>query len=449
MIPSVGPISPRSTTAWAGCCATVAPGPRPNRIPAGPSRSCRIWSRVRPSEQADRRNLAQSLTLLAALKCDHKEWSEAEALYREAITIQEQLIRDDPGSHDYREEEAASHWRLAIAFRRSGRPIEAGQEYRNVIELEEKLTAEFPSNLLHRFELPRLMRELAVLLSDHGDEAGGAAIFPKAIGAIDRLAAEYPSMPNYRLEQELCLMSYGKFLGETDRPVEASEQFRRAIAVGEKLVAEDPAGPWYKHTLGLSCGYFANVIRDGNNPAGSLEWYDKALPLLTEAYRRDPREDLANSALYKCHGDHARALDLLGRPDEAILELDRAMGIAPASMKPGTRAIRTISLVRAGQLQEALAELDELTRSDSSDPSFHHDLARAYALAGANLPANAVEFGKRAIEQLEKAMDAGFQDRKPITNNPDFALLRDRADFRKLLAHQQEKCPPRTARHPR
>ena len=207
------------------------------------------------------------------------------------------------------------------------------------------------------------------MLSDHGDESEGAALFPEALEAIDRLAAEYPSMPSHRLEQELCLMSYGKLLGELDRPLEAAGQFRRAVAVGEKLVAEDPAGPWYKHTLGLSCGYFANLLRDGDNPAESLGWYDRALSLLDEAYARvsfgktspAPRSTSA-WGVTPVRGSIWSA----GR-SRPSWNATKRLRAGPADEGAGPPRLRTVAQVRADRLEEAVAELGDLTRSEYSD----------------------------------------------------------------------------------
>ena len=50
---------------------------------------------------------------------------------------------------------------------------------------------------------------------------------------------------------------------------------------------------------------------------------------------------------------------------------------------------------------------------------------------------------ERAMAWLRKAVTAGFDDVADLKKNPDLAALRDREDFKKLLADLEAKAAPR------
>ncbi len=56
---------------------------------------------------------------------------------------------------------------------------------------------------------------------------------------------------------------------------------------------------------------------------------------------------------------------------------------------------------------------------------FHYYLARAYAKAGVT---------DRALQYLRKALEEGLKDREKIAEVPEFAALKDNAEFQQLLA---------------
>jgi serine/threonine protein kinase len=259
------------------------------------------------------RRLAHSLVSLGNAQRAREDWAEAERHYRDALVIQKKLVDDFPETSSYRSDQADSHWGLAFTLKRAGRPAESEIECRNALDRKEKLAAEFSAEHEFRHEAANLGRELGVLLYDRGRDQAGAKLFPKAIDTLEQLVAEFPSMPIYRSDLSRCRRDFGKVLGYLKKPVDAENQFHKAVAHEEKLVADNPTVLPYQADLGLSYSYFANLLRDGDTPADSLEWYGKAIRTLTAAYERDRQVILTKTALYKCHEDRARALNLLGK----------------------------------------------------------------------------------------------------------------------------------------
>jgi hypothetical protein len=98
------------------------------------------------------------------------------------------------------------------------------------------------------------------------------------------------------------------------------------------------------------------------------------------------------------------------------------------------RALRALNRARQGRFDEALAELEEVTRAEPEDPVHSFNFARALALAAADSDDDdrRDDLASRAVEQLRFAVDAGFADADRLDQEPDLDVLRGRDDFDRL-----------------
>ena len=99
---------------------------------------------------------------------------------------------------------------------------------------------------------------------------------------------------------------------------------------------------------------------------------------------------------------------------------------------------RAISLATEG-LFPVLSELAELTKHPSWNADRWYNFACAYSLASAKIAEKQQEYADRAMELLQKAVKEGWNAADHTTNDPDLDPLRDRDDFKKLLADLERK----------
>ncbi len=394
-----------------------------------------------PEKLAYRQRLARSYIGMANVTRAKSEWAGAEKYYRDALTIQTKLADEHPDSEAYHLDCTNSHWGLAYTLRRAKKPAESEAEYRLALGRMKQLAADFPADSRYRQQAANLARELGIFLYDQGDEQNdrakleaGAALFPDALDVLNDLVAKYPSLPVYQIDALACHRDYGKVLGLLDRRIEAVEQFQKAIAHGEKLVAENPTVLPHQVDLGLCYSFYASFLQDSPTPADSLEWAGKAIRTLTAAHEQDRQVFLTRRALAKCHAGRADTLDSLGRFAEALPDREKALEIGPPEMRDGCRFDRANTRLRVGQVAEAMAEVDELSKIESKNPGHGYNLARLYAFASTKIDAKKTEYANRAMELLLKAVAAGFQDAARLVKSDDLLPLRDRDDFMKLLA---------------
>jgi len=99
-----------------------------------------------------------------------------------------------------------------------------------------------------------------------------------------------------------------------------------------------------------------------------------------------------------------------------------------------TRALLATSRINAGQVSEGIAEIAESAKSSNWNRDNWYNFACAYAVAAAKSAQKKQEYGDRAMELLNKAVEAGIKDPAQLKQDPDLNSLHDRDDFKKLVA---------------
>ena len=176
----------------------------------------------------------------------------------------------------------------------------------------------------------------------------------------------------------------------------------------------------------------------GGRAGESLGWFDKAIATLAPVHRAEPRDVTAKQFLRNSHWGRARAYDQLQKYAEAVKDWDRAIELSPPAEQPGLRASRATSRLQAGLVAEAVAEVAELTKSSNWNAGQWYDFACVYAVASGKIADKKQEYADRAMELLQKAVKAGYKDAAHMKKDTDLDPLRDREDFKKLMAELEK-----------
>jgi hypothetical protein len=112
------------------------------------------------------------------------------------------------------------------------------------------------------------------------------------------------------------------------------------------------------------------------------------------------------------------------------------------------RAGRAISLVRSGKVTESVAEVGELTKHPNWTAWQWYNFACVYSLASAKFDDKKKEYADRAMELLQQAVKAGWNDARHAAKDTDLASLRDRDEFKKLLADLETKPAGQPGKQP-
>ena len=95
-----------------------------------------------------------------------------------------------------------------------------------------------------------------------------------------------------------------------------------------------------------------------------------------------------------------------------------------------------------------MAEVAELTKNAIPWAVTWYNCACVYSLASAKIADRKKEYADRAMELLQKAVKAGWHDAAHIANDSDLDPLRNREDFKKLLADLEKESAAQPAKEP-
>lgn len=364
-----------------------------------------------PDEEGDRYQLVGSLLALGRAQFDFREFDLARRQFDRALALADRLAADFPTVPKYRESAANAHFHIALVLRATGRDREAVAEHRKAIASREAVAAEFPDQPRPREQLALAYSNLGVLLQKTGDDREVEACYRRALALFERLAADFPNTPDhpvYRTHLAAARQNLGMVLARTGRPAGAEPELRAALDLREKLVADQPGSADSHHGLALTLEALGVFLRGRGDADGAVRLLRRAVAEGRETVRLVP----GNPAYRRACGDHyfnlADNLRLLGRHAEAVRVAAELAEFAPDDRREFVRGARlTARCVPAAAADPALSALGRGL------------VPELYAL--------------QAVGLLEKAAARGAKGLDALARDDDFAPLRPRPDFRKLV----------------
>jgi serine/threonine protein kinase len=392
-----------------------------------------------PSFREYRQGLADSHNSLGNLLADFGKQGQAETEYRLAIDLRQQLAVRFPAVPDYRDELARSHNCLGSLLRGLGKWDQAETEYRAARNMLNKLVVESPAVADYRHGLALSHYNLGSLLQqDLGKWDQAETEYRAAIAIYKKLTAEFPADPKYRLELAATLNNRVHLLDKVGKREQVETECRAAIAIFQQLVAEFPAIP--DHAIGFG-GALCNlglVVRDRGRPNDALAWFDQAITTLSPVVQKEVRLVTARQFLRNSYWGRAETLDQLQRHDEAAKDWASALNLSAPNEKTGLQRGLMLSRVHAGHVEAALKDADQLATSDCKD--LLYGCTCVYALAHARTKDD--KHAARAVELLRQAAAIGYRDVGHIKQDTDLDSLRNRDDFRQLIAELEKRSGP-------
>jgi eukaryotic-like serine/threonine-protein kinase len=384
-----------------------------------------------PDDAENRSELAAALNNLGLVLLSFGKLTDAEEPLREAVKIRAAFAEQFPEDPTHRIYLARSRNNLGNLFDDRREWSAAEREYRLALAIQETLPDRTPEQ---RAATAFLHHNLGMVLKNVGRESEVAPHFEAALAIKQGLTRDFPEVDSYRADLARSENAFGLELFGMGRRVEAETHYRNALAIQEKLVAEFPAVPGHRLEWGGSCCNFGILLSSGGRHTESLPWFDKAVSALTPLHEQPKPLASAGEFLGKSHRGRALALFKLRRHDEAARDFDRAQALLPTERDVAAVFRRATSRAYAGLTKEAAADLEELQRQGPANGDQWYALACLYAILSEKSAEGKKDFADRAMELLNKAVTEGFLDADHMAKDADLAPLRDRGDFKVLLA---------------
>jgi eukaryotic-like serine/threonine-protein kinase len=325
---------------------------------------------------------------------------EAEPLYRRAIALREDLMAESPSEPRYLSGLAVSYTNLGALLFETGRLQDAEPLFRRAIGLGERLADDSPSVLDNRRELGRSHHDLAMLLVDTGRVKEAQIAYRRAVALWEKLADESPSIPRSQSDLMNGEDGLGVLLLRSGRFAEAEPLFRSAIVLGERLVAGSPSVPLYLRNLATSYGNLGGLLMGMGRSSEAEEASRKAVALSERLVVHAPSVQWHWEVLAFSNCSLAVVLEQTGQDAGAENAFRRAISV----------------------LEKLRAESPSVPRYQSTLAKVHDDLS--WLLSRTGRPgASQLEYG-RAIAVLESMPDADSQNLLAwiMATNPDPGL---------------------------
>jgi tetratricopeptide (TPR) repeat protein len=406
--------------------------------------------------------LARTNVQLGIRLSDAGQDREAETAFRRSIELRTALAAELPENAEYRNHLAKAYHDLAVHLDHRGDPTTCAKAYHEALERLETLVAEAGDVAAYRQDLARTRMGLAQVLRKQGKLAEADELLDRAITEQEKQLEKFPDVPRRRQDLALSYHEWGIIRAEQGRMEEAEKQFARVIELRKQLVAEFPRRAMYRKELSLIYNDLGFLLMLQKKDKAAEEAYRHALDIQeTMVAKRGNiaghREDAANTytnlaALYQQRKAPAEALPLL---DKARTHLQVALDAN--AKNPIARRLYQETLIgmarsysELGDHARLAATADELARFGYAPGKDTYIAASMVSgciplvdkdtkLAAAQRKELAESYAERSLKLLRQAVERGFTDAARMQKDPRLEPLRERPDYRKLLAELEGK----------
>jgi tetratricopeptide (TPR) repeat protein len=257
-----------------------------------------------PNDPEHRHLLAISYDFLGELlRQGGTDLQAAEQHYRDALRIQDDLVRDNSARRDFRRERTRSHNNLGILLMDTGRNEEAEHSFTSAIEGLEQLVAENPSLGAFQADLARAYINRGVLARKQKRVSHAEQAYAKAVGILGELVAAHPEEREYRYKWAVSYLDLGNLLlEETPRFDDALANCETANQLLRALEAAFPAIPLYCRELANSYISLANVHARAGDLDAARDAFEQALKHLDELAVNFADLAKGDAAYHSLHG---------------------------------------------------------------------------------------------------------------------------------------------------
>jgi serine/threonine protein kinase/tetratricopeptide (TPR) repeat protein len=375
--------------------------------------------------------LARTRTKLGSLLADLGETAAAKAEYDAALARHTQLVDRFPGVPQYEDELARTEYRLGMHAAAIGSAEEALLRLAAARDRYLRLADAHADVPAHLQSLADALNQLGIVLVglQRPDDAERELVAGRE--RAERLVAERPGNDAYDSALGNVRNTLGLLYKQQGRREDALRELEAARDARLRVASRNPLVPRLQTMLGGSHCNVGNLVLM-TDPAASLPSFTAAVAVLQPVHEREPRDGVARLFLRNAWLGAGRAHTALQQWQEATAAWERCTALCDANERAWPAMQQALALART-DADAALAAADALI-AGSTGANAQVFLARVCALAASRVPARQPDLADRAIDALRTAIANGYADAAGLADDPDFAALRDRDDFRALTA---------------
>jgi eukaryotic-like serine/threonine-protein kinase len=339
---------------------------------------------------------------------------EAEAAHVEALAIRKQLVADFPDRPIFRRALAMSQNNLGWLFQTTQRLEKAETAFRDAVAAQKQVVAEIPNRPEFRRDLAKYQINLGNLLRDSGRVKEAKAAYDEALPLQMQLVTDFPNRPEYRDDLASGHSNLGHLLRDTERLKDAEAAYAEGLAIYKQLAANFPEVADYRNGVAGALFNLANAANRRRDFAAARKLLDEAFPYHQAALQTNPR-----NTYYREHFRNS----LVELSQSCAGQGDRSAALAAATKR---RDLGWDAAVDAYEAACMLARSVPILEKDDK-------------LAAAKRQAEMQYYADQAMTMLRDAVAKGYQDAAQMKKDKELDALRQREDFKKLVAELEAK----------
>jgi serine/threonine protein kinase/tetratricopeptide (TPR) repeat protein len=408
------------------------------------------------------KELAGNVNDLGALRELQHNYAEAEEHYRRCLDLMETLVTRAGDQPRYRLQQAQLRSNLGQLLRKEEKYAESEQVHRQALEVEEQLLGKGPPKPKDRQWLANSYTGLALALVSQKKMPEAETAFRQALETRRKLTDDYPGVIEYLRELANGTSDFAYFLAMQKKYAAAEEPYRHALEMRKTVLQKAGPVPGYRHQLARDYYYLAHVHNLTDRPKEAEAEWQAALDLWRQLVIDVPKApDFANglgstltslAELHNKRGEFAAAVDLL---TEARKHLRAALDARPKDREFRDAHHDYLLALGKGRLGladhvQAAATADELTRFGFEPAADNYEAASLLGgcamlaakdakLAEVRRKELSQTYADRAVVLLGQAAERGFKDATRLKADANLEPLRNRPEFKKLLAQMGQK----------
>jgi tetratricopeptide (TPR) repeat protein len=396
-----------------------------------------------------RRDTAVAYRRAADIQQQLRRYQAAADNYRRAIGLLEGLPPEQRDSVANLTFLAGCYTNLALAQQSLEHWDDAERTHAAVADVLERLARARPGNPAARYGVAENEQQLGSLLQLRGKGDEAETHYDRAVALHAALLDDFPKAATYRAALAQDYINLIAIYMDSNRPAKAGNAFEKAESLLAPLVRAQPENTDYSLKLAAANINRSQLLRSERRSEDARRALDRAIEVTEAALRREPNLGTARVKAFNAHGARAQLHESQGHWAEAVKDWDRVIELDEQPNPWVRRALRAVTLARAGDHARAATDVKALEGKSEVTADGLLELARALALcvgqarSDTRLPAGGREaLGERyaagAVALLQRLKEQGGLKTPAsvasLGTDLDFDSLHDRDDFKKLLA---------------
>jgi tetratricopeptide (TPR) repeat protein len=245
-------------------------------------------ARDHPDVAEWQRDLSVGFNHIGELQLAQGRITDAAASFQESLALVTRVASAQPDEAEWQRDLSISHTHVGDAQLALGNATGAEASYRAALAIKERLVAKSPGNLDRQFDLSTIFGRLWKLQASRGDMPAAEASARSRIAVLERLVSREPENLQWRhalfvAHQNL---SFAQMRG--DRPAEAEASLRTAMSIVERLIRHDPANAGWQRDQSSNHHMLAELLLTRKNLDDAETFARAGLAICERLARQDP-----------------------------------------------------------------------------------------------------------------------------------------------------------------